>query len=187
MNKAFKCNLSFRKLRFAGWQGNGIGKRAFTLIELLVVVLIIGILAAVALPQYEKSVHKARLAEAYPIIKAMANACELSLLENGPVGDDNLCSFNFDTISIDIPGTVSSSSSERKTKNFSYQTSLGTVSALGAYYNYAQNDGDPTLCIYVSKRATDSKQPICSYRDSESEKLCKLTGLPMEEDAAVCW
>ena len=58
-------------------------KKAFTLIELLVVVLIIGILAAVALPQYEKAVQKSRLAEVAVRVKAMEEAIDLYVLENG--------------------------------------------------------------------------------------------------------
>lgn len=58
-------------------------KRAFTLIELLVVVLIIGILAAVAVPQYQKAVEKARLTEALQNIKAIEKCFALYQLEHG--------------------------------------------------------------------------------------------------------
>ncbi|MBR3632013.1 MAG: prepilin-type N-terminal cleavage/methylation domain-containing protein [Elusimicrobiaceae bacterium] len=58
-------------------------KQAFTLIELLVVVLIIGILSAVALPQYEKIVERSKATQAFALLNPLIQAYQASYLENG--------------------------------------------------------------------------------------------------------
>lgn len=76
----------------------GRGKqRGFTLTELLVVVLIIGILAAVAVPQYQKAVYKSKFATLKPITESLAQAQEIYYLANGKYTD------KIADLDIDIP------------------------------------------------------------------------------------
>lgn len=58
-------------------------KKAFTLIELLVVVLIIGILSAIALPQYTAAVEKSRASEALLNLKHAQDIFSIDRYETG--------------------------------------------------------------------------------------------------------
>ena len=72
----------------------------FTLIELLVVVLIIGILAAIALPQYRLAVARARLVQLIKLGNSTITTMEAYYLANGTYTD------RWNDIAADIPGTV---------------------------------------------------------------------------------
>jgi len=73
--------------------------KAFTLIELLVVVLIIGVLSAIALPQYRKSVEKSKSVQAITLLKAIDAAQMEYYLANGQYARQ------FSELSVNIPWT----------------------------------------------------------------------------------
>ena len=79
----------------------------FTLIELLVVVLIIGILAAVAVPQYELAVSKTRVMRLLPLLRAISDAENVYYLANGSY------TLDFAQLDIDMPAGAKVTTADR--------------------------------------------------------------------------
>ncbi|WP_109513922.1 pilin [Pseudomonas ovata] len=65
-------------------------QKGFTLIELMIVVAIVGILAAVAIPQYQDYTARARFSEVVSVANAYQNAVALCVQETGVIGNCDL-------------------------------------------------------------------------------------------------
>lgn len=100
-------------------------KKGFTLIELLAVVLVLGILTSIALPQYQRSIERARAAEAPSILRSLFDSRERVAVERGYHSYNAMpVKFGFTKLDIAIKGQLSNgtaSTGTLVTKDFEYK------------------------------------------------------------------
>lgn len=155
--------------------------KGFTLIELLVVVLIIGILATIALPQYELVVEKSRATEAMVNAKAIQDACQ----RHNQEFPDDVCDDKSKIADVQLKGgNWQENGNCFLTKNFSYDigTSVGTGPEDRRIEVCRKNS--PTICsednaLYcVTFRAlpsSSSNRITYTYNcDGDYAQVCKL-------------
>lgn len=136
-------------------------KKGFTLIELLVVVLIIGVLSAVALPQYQKAVDKARATEAITLVRSVAEAQKVYYLANGEYTSE------LSNLDLTFPGVRPNETFMLDTKNF---------------YVSMHNTGSPYVAVEAGlKRRTTTGWWLIGFHFSE-DQLCCLASV---DDAAA--
>ncbi len=158
-------------------------KKGFTLIEMLVVVLIIGVLAAIAVPQYEASIEKSRVAEALVMMKSIADAeqryfqanpNETTVTKQNQIADVDLKGGCW------VPGKATTGASSYRTRNFTYD--LGGSDGVVTAYRIdratnalcADEQTDPGDSIYSMSWGPYSTNRSCSATDNTDESAVAI-------------
>ena len=144
--------------------------RAFTLIELLVVVLIIGILAAIAVPQYQKAVLSSRLTQMLVFMDALKKGSEVYYMTNGTIPT------NIKNIDIDITGSSIEIGPSKKISSSGTAAYFedGTECVInGAAYGCLSPDFYLVAYHSFTQYYTNDWQMLCCGLGNAADSICK--------------
>ncbi len=159
-----------------------MNKKGFTLMELLVTVLILGILTSVALPQYMRSLERARATEAMTGLKALNDA--VYAYAAGRTGPDS-CPTLFRKLSITVPGTLGTDAEGRevlRSKDFEYRLNAAT----GAIIPGTDCSGVTATRLGVAKYDYVIWNPYVGGRAGRGASLACFSPGDLETSRGVC-
>ena len=151
--------------------------QGFTLIVLLVVVLIIGILSAVALPQYQVAVDKARYSELMALAKHVKDEQELYYMSNGKYASSCV------ELAGDIPSGAVVSGNQLKLPNRNYVICYHTeggagqrVAGITVDANNVRLNSYEMILDNSSGSAADWRVACWSNGSSRTRRVCRSMG-----------
>ncbi len=129
--------------------------KGFTLIELLVVVLIIGILATVALPQYQKAVAKVRFMELVAVGDALRKAEDVYYLANGKYTDNPVeLDVGLDTSKINLGLNIDGGFVGHAAAEMSFKKSFPLTYVI-YFYHHAKSNKTTRYCRVHTDKLSD--------------------------------
>ena len=167
--------------------------KGFTLIELLVVVLIIGILAAIALPQYKKAVERTYTAEVQQNVANLEKAIDVYLMENGGYPSSTVQFFGTDTngsglLNIDITQGMDCNAYTCSTKHFFYSSAYCGSGGCTVFIVRPRNGNSGTryqIWTYKNPNTQNRWHRQCEYED-DYEYICRGMEAQGYERIACC-
>lgn len=166
-SKAKSSHYSNSKVSLRKCPSRFLSLTGFTIVELLVVVIIVGILSALALPQYQKMLERSRAAEGVQILGALRKAQEVYYAQYARYESEGSWD-DAKSLLIDIPSA----------KYFQWAPNNGWASVARVMRNSTDNASYGNYCLRMESSGAVSCRDNGSNGCGSVSGVCAKLGYP---------